>query len=384
MKEYEDKIPFIFGKLAIQDNFTNREQETKRLIGNFVSGINTILISPRRWGKSSLVLKASQQAAKKHKQLRFCYIDLHSVKTEEEFYNTLAEEIMLSTSTKAEELIQNVKMFLNRFIPKITFGSGGIEDVEIGLDWKEVKNNPTEILNLAERIAVEKKIKLVICIDEFQAIAGFKDSGVLQKKLRSIWQKQQNTSYCIYGSKRHMMMDIFTSQAMPFYKFGDLMFLEKIKAADWKKFIEKRFRETKKNISAEAIDKIILYAQSHPHYVQQLSQIAWLRSNKSCKPDTVDLAYDGLLRQISLLFQSIADSLTAHQVNFLKAVILKEKHFSSKEILEKYALGTSANILRIKESLINREIIDTTNNEYYLNDPIFEGWLKRYFFNLKN
>ena len=97
------------------------------------------------------------------------------------------------------------------------------------LDWKEVKKGQDEILDLAENICKNKKIKVVVCIDEFQNIAFFDEPLAFQKKLRAHWQHHKQTSYCLYGSKRHLLMDIFSSQSMPFYKFGDVIFLEKIK-----------------------------------------------------------------------------------------------------------------------------------------------------------
>jgi len=101
------------------------------------------------------------------------------------------------------------------------------------MDWEQVKKDPDDILDLAEKIAIKAKKKLVLCIDEFQNIAEFKDSLGFQRKLRSHWQLHQHVSYCIYGSKRHMLMEVFSSPSMPFYKFGDLIFLEKIKEEKW-------------------------------------------------------------------------------------------------------------------------------------------------------
>ena len=92
---------------------------------------------------------------------------------------------------------------------------------------------------------------MVICLDEFQQIAEFPDSLTFQKKLRSVWQHQQAVNYCMFGSKRHLMEKIFNDKSMPFYKFGDMMFLQKIPASEWIPFICGKFEETGKHIREE-------------------------------------------------------------------------------------------------------------------------------------
>ena len=91
------ETPFIFGKIATEKNFTDREKETADLVQNFMSLINTIIISPRRWGKSSLVNKAAKLAMAQDSNLRICHIDLFNVRSEEHFYSLLAQKVIAAT-----------------------------------------------------------------------------------------------------------------------------------------------------------------------------------------------------------------------------------------------------------------------------------------------
>jgi AAA+ ATPase superfamily predicted ATPase len=376
------ETPFTFGKIASEKNFTDREDETQQLIDNFSSRTNTILISPRRWGKTSLVHKAAQIAAKKNKGVRFCFIDLYNVRTEEQFYQYLAEEVLKSTSSKWQELIENSKRFFTQVIPKITFSPKPYLEFSLGFDWEEVKRRPDEILNLPENIAREKKINLVVCIDEFQNISGFGDSVSIQKKLRSNWQLHENVSYCLYGSKRHMLTEVFTSQAMPFYKFGSILFLKKIDSHHLISFIVRRFKDTGKIISKEAAEKITEFAACHPYYTQQIAQIAWLLCVKSCTPATVDAAIEKLTQQLDFLFHSITDELSNTQLNFLKALLLGHQQLSSKKIIDEFKLGTSANIAQIKKALEKKEIVDLYENNISFLDPMYNYWLRKYYFKI--
>ena len=377
---YAMDAPFVFGKIASGIEFTDRSAETKNLISNFNSGSNNILISPRRWGKSSLVAKAADLAHKKNKKLVFCFIDLYNVRTEEQFYQTLVQQILKATSGKLDEMLATARKYIGQFMPKFTINPGDSGSMSLSLDWKEIERQPDEILNLAEKIAISKKIRIIICIDEFQNISEFLYPIAFQKKLRANWQRHQNTSYCLYGSKRHMLLNVFSSPSAPFYKFGNLILLEKISASDLASFIIKRFLDTGKKIEPEEALLLAEKVECHTYYVQQLAQQAWLRTNKSCNASIVEDSFESLLNQLSLLFQIQTDSLPATQINFMKAVIENVIKLSSTEVIRKYHLGTSANVIRIRKALIDKEIIDIQSDKIMFLDPMYKQWLKGYFY----
>ena len=374
------KTPFIYGKLAIGENFTNRIEELKKLKQNFLSGTNTILISPRRWGKSSLVLKAANEIIQIDRSKKVILIDLYNIRNEEEFYRVLAEHIMSAISGKLEDVIANVKRFLRQWVPKISLSPDLQQKFSLSFDWEELKKQPEEILNLAENIAIAKGLNMIVCLDEFQNIGYFEDPLAFQKKLRASWQHHQHVSYCLYGSKRHMLMEVFASPSMPFYKFGDLMFLTKISIEYWEIFIISRFAETGKEISRDQAGKIATLVDFHPYYVQQLAQACWLRTDKKVNESIIDQAMETLVLQLSMLFQNITETLSNSQVNFLKALLEGVSQFSSKQNIDKYHLGTSANVVRVKKALINKEIIDDQPGKIIILDPVYAAWLKLYYF----
>lgn len=376
------KTPFTFGKIVSEKDFTNRENETARLVQNFNSLTHSILISPRRWGKSSLVVKASKLALKGNRNLRFCFIDLNNVRTEEQFYEYLATEVLKVSSTKLESIVETTKNLLGQFIPTITLSPTPESNLQLGLDWNAVKKQPGDILDLAERIAISSKNNYIICIDEFQNISEFENPEAFQKTLRAHWQKHQNVSYCLYGSKRHMLMDVFTSASMPFYKFGDIIFLDKISTDNWVSFITGRFNDTGKGIGKDTATLIANLAECHSYYVQQLSQQSWLRTEADCSDEIVREAFEDMVLQLSMLYQTITDGLNNTQINLLKAIINGVEQLSAKATIQSYKLGTSANVLKAKNALIGKEIIDDQNNSNAFLDPFYKYWLKKYFFKI--
>jgi hypothetical protein len=235
---------------------------------------------------------------------------------------------------------------------------------------------------LAEKIAVEKGMKIVICIDEFQNIANFSNADFFQKRLRSHWQRHQHVAYCLYGSKQHMMLDIFTNSSMPFYKFGNVIFLKKIETPYLVDFISKRFAETGKSVTDEASHLIVELTENHPYYAQQLAQLSWLRTKETCTVETVWAAHSTLVEQLSLLFVNITETMTSQQVYFLKALLAGEKAIGSTAVMHKYHLTSSTSVTRSKEALIKSDVLDKSNNTLSFQDPIYKYWLKRHYFEL--
>ncbi|MDR0414485.1 MAG: ATP-binding protein, partial [Prevotellaceae bacterium] len=314
----EEENPFYFGRMVKGNLFTDREKDTARLTTNFRNCLNTILISPRRWGKSSLVQKAGEQISSK--EVRVASLDLFSIRTEADFYTEYAKSIIAATSSKWEERLKLLKEFFKQITPKLTVGIDPDTTFSLGLDWEEVRQNVDEILNLPERIAQLKEIKIVVCIDEFQNVATFSQSLAFQKLLRSAWQRHEKTCYCLYGSKFHMMQELFERQSMPFYRFGDLIHLEKIEAQEWTTFIKERFENTGKQINGEFVAKIVNAVACHSYYVQQLSHLIWGKTGKEVTESIYKEALDDMISQNAILYQRDTEQMSSTQLNFLKAV----------------------------------------------------------------
>ena len=277
-----------------------------------------------------------------------------------------------------DDFAASVREYLGRLLPSVTFSDMAQTcELSFGLDFKDNKMTFDEILDLPQAISRDSGKKMVVCIDEFQNINEYDDPLAFQRKLRSHWQKHTDVCYCLYGSKRHMLLDIFHNYNMPFYKFGDILFLEKIPKEDWIEFIGRKFSETGKEISRELCGMITDLMKNHPYYTQQLSQQVWFRTATVASAEVVDEAFSDIIGQLSLLFANIIDTLTPRQINFLLAVADGVTKFSSKKVLIKYQLGTSANIKNLKKAATEKDLVDILpGNRIELQDPVFEHWLK--------
>lgn len=368
--------PFVFGVAASGDNFTDRESETARLLMNFRSGVNTVLISPRRWGKTSLVRKVCRLA--QTDELKIVYLDIFSCRSDADFYDAFASAVLKQTSTKVEEWMENIRQFLSRISPKISLGADPAADFSLSLELTPKREDIDEILQLPEKIAEKKGCRIVVCIDEFQQIGEFKDSKTFQKRLRSVWQLQKHVSYCLFGSKKHLMNELFERKSLPFYKFGDAIYLQKIATADWVGYIRSRFEATGKSIPAELAEEICRRVDNHSSYVQQLAWLVWTRTGKEATRQELEAAFQDIIDQNTPLFEKQTESLTSFQMNFLRAIIDGvHSEFTTQEVMRKYQLGSSANVSIIKRALIKKELIEIDKRKAVIPDPIMKVWLQR-------
>lgn len=368
--------PFVFGKAAEGSYFTDRAEDAKRLNANLTHGINTVLISPRRWGKTSLVKKVVSNIDRP--DIKPIFIDIFQCKSEYEFYHAFATAVIRQSSSKFDEWVEMAKTFLSNVSPRFSFGSDPMNDFSLSFEWNPKDDTETDILQLPERIAQKKKIRLVVCLDEFQQIADFNDSVKFQKKLRSVWQHQQDVTYCMFGSKKHLMENIFNDKSMPFYKFGDMMFLKKIPTEEWVPFICSKFQETGKNISSEQAARICEATENLSSYVQHLAWVVWYKSGETVTDKDITAAINDLLEQNKVFFQREVELLSEHQLNFLRALSNGvTTRFTRKEVIRKYRLESSANVLSVKKALLKKDLIDVDGQEISFNDSLFKLWLKR-------
>lgn len=376
----EELSPFIFGSTVSQSGFTNREGDLEKLYKNLTQGINTMLISPRRWGKSSLVERLINELKVKNPEIKVVSFDLFSVASEEEFLEMFAKEVLKASSNVWQDWLQAGKDFFKQLTPVFNIGIDPVHDFSVGFDWKQLKKHKTEILELPEKIAKHKNCRFIICLDEFQNLAAFPEFEKLEKSMRAAWQRQKSVSYCLYGSKRRMMTDIFNNPSKPFYRFGDIMLLQKIKRDKWTSFILEAFENTNKKISPELAERIPALMQDHSWYVQQLAHYTWQKTRKKATAKELQDALDELIHTNTPLYMREIEGLSLTQLNFMKAVSQKAEKLSSVETMNKFRLGTSANVVKNKNILLKADLIDDSEGQLSFLDPAFELWfLKQYF-----
>lgn len=365
---------FIYGKSVGGENFTDRTKETQRLKTNFEAGMNSIIISPRRIGKTSLVKHVIEQV---DERVKVVFMDIYKCRTEYDFLEMFASTLINSCSTKTEQAIELAKEMIMSITPKLSFGWGNAS-VTLSLGINAKSNSPEEILSLPERLSQKLGKDIVVCIDEFQQIGEMTDSLDIQKRLRSVWQHQQHVSYCLFGSKRHLMLNLFQNKRMPFYQFGDMLFIDRIPTELWVPFICQRFQSGGKSISESFAERICTTVENYSSYVQQMSWNVFTSTENEVDESAFQQGLDITIEQTTPLFVEQTTGLTTYQMNFLRAICSGHtKDFNKSEVTDLFPLGTRNNLVRIINALTERELIELhTDGTYDIPDPMLKLWFR--------
>ena len=373
--------PFRFGTVVTGEQFTNREDEIGRLHSNFRNLRNSVIISPRRIGKTSLIKHSATKFLEDEvdNHIRFCFVDMYKVRDEEGFYDLFVTSLLKSTSNRLDDWIQSIKTFLGNLIPRITLGSDPQTEFSLSFDYRGQEKDFQEVFDLPEKLAKKYDIKLIVCLDEFQNIEFFNDPVLFQKRARAAWQHHERTSYILYGSKNHLMSNLFQERSMPFYRFGDMMFLDRIEPVHLVEYVVEAFSRTGKEITSDQTFSLVTQMDAHPYFVQQMADILWNRTEVAVTDQLLEESQELLIKQNQPLFQEILENLTNFQLNFIHAIISGETRFSSAAVLNRFRLGSSANIKRIKESLVRKSILGIAEDGIRIEEPAIRILFEQYF-----
>ena len=372
-------VPFMYGLIAEKENFIDRIEDRRQLKTFLGGGINVMLISPRRWGKSSLVKAAMEELKNEDQQVRVCYLDASKIVSEDEFYNKFAMAVIESASSSFEKKWADFKQYVQALIPGVRLKASAFDSIQMKmeLNFAPLRDSAEKVLQLPEQMSADKGLHIIVCIDEFQQLASLPNWKRMEATMRSVWQHQHNANYCVYGSKRHMMMDIFNNSNNPFYRFGQVLFMKKIEKQYWMPYIMEGFAKTGKHISEELAARICETVECHSWYVQQLSLFVWMNTETEVTEEIFNRQLQVVIDTNADMFAADIESLAASQVAMLRAISSGETRFNAKDVVERYGLGAPRTITLNKKTLIKRDIIEAANDGYRFVDPVYALWFKQ-------
>jgi uncharacterized protein len=355
--------PFKFGTIVDGEYFTDREEELER-ISSYIKGENhLILISPRRFGKTSLIRKIVNESGRK-----YIFLDLQIVLSAEDFAAQLLKRVYRIYP------VQKLKSFIKSFriIPVVNINPvTGAAEISFKTGSKEL--SPLEdVLNLIEKLGTDNK-KIIMVLDEFQDIYRI-DKG-LDRFLRSVMQNHRHINYIFMGSSESMIREIFEKKNSPFYRFGTLMPLGKINPAKFTPFLEEKFTvitDKSKELSSEILE----ISDSHPYYTQQLAFTVWeflVRSPYS--PDIVATAANEIVRSHDNDFERLWNTFNRTDMMVLTGMTASDISPLSDEFSRQFGTGASSTVFSTLHRLTQKGILLKENSGYKIDDPFFKRWI---------
>ena len=353
------KNPFKFGTVVEEEFFTDRQEELQYICRVMSSENHLALISPRRFGKSSLILKAVKQLKRP-----YIMLNMQSITSTKDLSNRILESVLKLYPMK------NLKVLLRNFRIVPTISTNPMtNNFEVSFNPFSKENNDMileDVLQLVNKVSTEKK-RVILIFDEFQEIKEIEKG--LDKKLRGILQLQDKINCIFLGSQESMMEEIFNDKKSPFYHFGLIMQLKRIPEDEFFQFLNERF--IKITSQSESIShEILQVTHCHPYYTQQLAFQTWdAIQYQKISDNVVNQAIEQLVQMHDLDFERFWINFNKTDRNTLMLLAQGKSPMMQRET------STSTSFSSLKRLTKNGYAIKT--DTYEIEDPFFQRWIQQ-------
>jgi len=371
--------PFVFGEIVDENNFVNRTRESEQLVRDLSDGQKVFLLSPRRFGKSSLVSLAMLRLKKRH--IHTVSLTVSSYSSYAQFLEKFAEKVL-----RAAGPWDRVKNWVTKFArmvkPEVSYDMITGE-VSVSLSRGAVDNPEPiapEIFALPGELTKNAGFRMAICLDEFQQVSQF-DGGSVENALRNQVQQQRAVGYVFSGSQPSIMQEMLSSRR-PFHKAGPQMFLDKIDAVDWKQFIHQRFRKRGRTLDEAGMNLLLKAADLIPYDVQRIAHELWdyaeLRNKRQLTTADVQAVIDALVSSQSPYYEILWDQLSSRQRAALQALANQGvADVFSQRVRDQFRLGPASTVQKALQSLDSRDVLDKYRGHYFFLDPLLPYWIRK-------
>lgn len=361
--------------IATDYAFCNRTDETELLVDNIKNGKHTLLIATRRYGKSSLALRAIKLSKQPCVEIDFYMAS--SEKVIESYILNGVVDLIGKALGSIEKLTASIKQYVKNLKPKLSIGTENI-NLELSVDASsDPATNVKEALLLLESLLVEKKKHAVFLMDEFQSVGAIAQGKGIEAAIRHVAQKTKYLTILFSGSNRKLLKSMFEDENRPLYKLCWKLSLKRISADHYQRHLQKAANEFwKKNLSNDALNQIISLSERHPFYLNKLCDRLW--TYYDIKPPTVDEVIStwneileeeksDAVKEISLL------SIGQKNVALLIAKNETEQLTSKQSMLELQM--TSSSIITALDGLEEKDIIEKENDQYQVINPVVRHYV---------
>lgn len=365
--------PFITSGYVSSEYFCDREDETRQLIQNIQGHSHTVLISPRRMGKTGLIEHCFNQDVVKDSYHTF-FIDIYPTMNLNDFVFLLGNRICRGLKSKDKQLVEMFVKVVKSIQFTIGFDESGMMNGSFGLgDVKDSQKSLEEIFQYLE----ESKQPCVVAIDEFQQIEKYPEKNV-EALLRTYIQHCNNATFIFAGSQRHVIQNMFASASKPFYNSSSIMSLAPIEKGKYVDFAVRMFAKFGKACAPEWVEALYDTLEGHTWYMQAVLYLAFYMTEKDCSSTIIN---EALLKRVSdneNVFESMYYGLSERQRQVLKAIAVegKAKQMQSVAFINKHGLSSASSVQSALRQLMDRDLITTEKGTYRVDDRFFGFWLK--------
>lgn len=366
-------ISFPLG-IAKDEYFCNRVQETKQLLRNIKNSIHTVLISPRRYGKTSLAYKAIKES-----RLPSARIDLYMSTSPQHIEKAIIagiDHILYQVNNNAEVLLRMMKGYIKLLKPSFEASPKGFK-IKLETSAKTSSSaNICEAFQILDVILKKKRLKAVLLIDEFQEVHVAAPNQGIEGAIRHIAQETKNFTIIFSGSRRNLLRSMFNNKNQPLYRLCDEIHLERINENDYKHYLQD-FAQTKwaKKLDPSCVDIIFEKTERHPYYFHALCEKVFLQDDMP-NENTINMAWQNLILSKKKDILSETKDLSMAQKKLLVAICHGiQKELTSQSFLAQAELS-GATVLRALDYLEENDFIEKSHHAYCIIDPLLKSVIK--------
>jgi uncharacterized protein len=381
--------PFVYGEVVPATAFVDRVAELDRLVGDLAAAQKVFLISPRRYGKSSLIRRAL--AAMGRKGALTVEVTVSSFSSYVAFLEGYARALVAAEAksdrarTWLRDAVRSARAEV-RYAPDASpLGAITVSFPNVRSD-RDIARLAQDVFALPARLAETRGRKVIVALDEFQAIVGF-NGGSVEHAMRAAVQHQRDVGYVFAGSEPSLM-ERMLGPKRPFYKAGPVMRLEKIPADEFAAFIDARFTRSGMRPEAGLGAAIVELAGNLPYDVQRLAHETWdvvrgaprgrSRSARRATLDDLHLALKRLLSEQQMMFEAVWQRLTLAQRAVLRAVVLEQAGgLLSADVRARHRLGGPSTVQAALAALVRDDLIVRDAERYAVVDSLLREWVAR-------
>jgi hypothetical protein len=375
--------PFVYGEVVPAGAFADREIELDRLVADLATGQKVFLISPRRYGKSSLVRQALTTLTRRG--LLTVEVTVSAYSSYVAFLEGYARAL-----TASESRWQRARDWLTAAIsstrPEIRVDPGPAGPGRFTVAFplvrteRDVTRLANELFSLPGRIASERKRSVVVALDEFQAIEAF-NGGSVEHALRAAAQHQRTVGYVFAGSEPSLMEKMIGPRR-PFYKAGPVMRLDRIAPDVFATFIDERFGASGVRPEPGLGGAIVELAGNLPYDVQRLAHETWddvrAAGGRRATLDDLHRTLGRLLSEQDTMFEAVWQRLTLAQRGVLRAAVLQNgRELLAAETRTRFRLGGASSIQASLAALMKQDLLTREGGRYLVVDSLLREWVAR-------
>jgi AAA+ ATPase superfamily predicted ATPase len=367
--------PFVYQGYVSPDYFCDRIVETEELIGNLQNGRNTVLISPRRIGKTGLIKNAFHKLKEIEKDATCIYVDIFSTKNQQEFVQVLGSAITQDVLSRGQRAMKNLLEFFGSWRP--VFGQDpytGTPTISISI---EPSQSTVSLKSIFDYLSLSKR-EVYIAIDEFQQITKYPETGI-EALLRSHIQFIPNAHFVFSGSKRRLMTQIFNSPERPFYQSTVSMGLEPLHEEIYYDFTRRFFEAKKGSFSQEMFHHVYHRFDGVTRSIQLMLNRLYETEKIVCSDAQINEAILHIVNQSSMQYEELINLLTDNQLSLMKAIAQEGCVVSPQgdEFIKRYNLPSASSIKTALDVLLDKDLVYRTQTGYIIYDHFLAVWLRR-------